>query len=418
MYIVDTVNSILQGFMFVLAANYCVEEKYKKNKGTVILIGLIIWLTIQISFHFIGNTSLNILITHFVPLIILCIVYNKDLLGANIAFNIIYLMIAINLLVVSNILVIFFETILYEHYDMRLTLVICYALQFIMTYFILKNMDKIYNIYRVIRSKQYSILSLIIITIAVDFITSFRLIIHEKDNPIFKNLMFTLLAIFVIMITFYYANIEKKIREITALNYELEEKIRELKKVKHDYGAQISYLYGLHLMERYQRLGTALRDIINGHDSIIDSVHVSNDSDSLISIITESIVTNGVNLIIDEQADLEEADISEMELQRIISNIVTNSLTAMNGNGRLTIRTYYKINNIVIKIENNGPEIDRETIGLIFEPGFSTKENEDENHGFGLSIVKEIIEGHNGRVTVSSNPNGTEFKLILPRKNN
>ena len=37
----------------------------------------------------------------------------------------------------------------------------------------------------------------------------------------------------------------------------------ELKKVKHDYGAQISYLYGLHLMGQHERLGSALKDIIN-----------------------------------------------------------------------------------------------------------------------------------------------------------
>ena len=68
--------------------------------------------------------------------------------------------------------------------------------------------------------------------------------------------------------TLYFAAIERRAREIEKLNNALEGRIEELRKVKHDYGAQISYLYGLHLMKRYERAGELLKDIINGHNSI------------------------------------------------------------------------------------------------------------------------------------------------------
>ena len=111
-------------------------------------------------------------------------------------------------------------------------------------------------------------------------------------------------------------------------------------------------------MERYERLGDSLKDIINGHDNILDAVYIGKDNDSIISIAAKGIVRQGINLIVDEKADLSDIDISEMELQRIISNIVSNSVTAMDGKGTLSIRTYYNIKNIVIKIENDGPKID------------------------------------------------------------
>ena len=218
------------------------------------------------------------------------------------------------------------------------------------------------------------------------------------------------------ILTIYFANIEKKAREITKLNNALEEKVNELKKVKHDYGAQISYLYGMHLMKKYDRLGELLKDIIDGHNNITSDVRVTDD-DSVIAMIVNSIDNKGINIIVDEQADLYETGISEMELQRVISNILRNSITAIKSNGVITIKTYYGLNNIIIKIQNNGPKIEENIIDKIFEVGFSTKDDKGSNHGFGLAIVKEIIESYCGNISVSSSEKFTEFIIKLPFKN-
>ena len=103
-------------------------------------------------------------------------------------------------------------------------------------------------------------------------------------------------------------------------------------------------------------------------------------------------------------------------MQRIISNIVTNSVTAMNGRGIITIRTLYEINKVVMKIENNGPKIDKRVISKIFEAGFSTKSDSEENHGYGLAIVKEIIDKKSGKIELFSDSDRTEFKIIMPIK--
>ena len=62
-------------------------------------------------------------------------------------------------------------------------------------------------------------------------------------------------------ITIYFSNIEKKSNQVLIANSFLEKKNEELKKIKHDYGSQISYLYGLHLMKKYDKLGDALKNI-------------------------------------------------------------------------------------------------------------------------------------------------------------
>jgi signal transduction histidine kinase len=67
---------------------------------------------------------------------------------------------------------------------------------------------------------------------------------------------------------------------------------------------------------------------------------------------------------------------------------------------------------IEVVIADTGRGIPQEELARIFDPFFSTK---DEGVGLGLSLVHKIIENHNGRIRVSSNPgNGTTFVISLP----
>ena len=67
---------------------------------------------------------------------------------------------------------------------------------------------------------------------------------------------------------------------------------------------------------------------------------------------------------------------------------------------------------IQIDVEDTGQGIEPEQLDKIFDLFISTKE---EGTGVGLTIVKQIIEGHGGRVNVESNPGqGTKFSILLP----
>ena len=414
--IADFINTILQCIMIICTINYCTDEKYKKNKIQELIYIVTLVVIVQIVTKITGNSSLGVIVIHGILLVYGAIVFKKDPLGATIGFSIIYLFININLLICSNIFYEYIVPHIPDGYTEIGVVIFLYLPQYIMTYFVLLKRKIIYKLYRTIKSKNFSAIPLILVTVIIDFINSFNLIIHDIDNPLFKELIFLLLGIFMAILTIYFANIEKNAREITKLNNALEEKVNELKKVKHDYGAQISYLYGMHLMKKYDRLGELLKDIIDGHNNITSDVRVTDD-DSVIAMIVNSIDNKGINIIVDEQADLYETGISEMELQRVISNILRNSITAIKSNGVITIKTYYGLNNIIIKIQNNGPKIEENIIDKIFEVGFSTKDDKGSNHGFGLAIVKEIIESYCGNISVSSSEKFTEFIIKLPFKN-
>ena len=66
---------------------------------------------------------------------------------------------------------------------------------------------------------------------------------------------------------------------------------------------------------------------------------------------------------------------------------------------------------IQVDIADSGPGIPDEIMDKIFNLYFSTKEN---GHGIGLAITKQIIDAHNGKISVTSVPGGTVFSVSLP----
>lgn len=410
--LIDTINSIIQSIMFVVAANYCVSEKHKKSKNHLILLIISLWIMMTLTTYLLGNSSLSIIIIHITELIFFVIfAYKNDKLGATIGFTIVYLIIGI------TVIVSFFTFILIvNNTNINITyanILIMYLPQFLVSYLVLKNIKFIYKINLIIKSRTLSIFTLIITTLAVDFTISFLFIYNDKDNPIFKEMIFVFLATFIVFITLYFANIDKKASEINSLNVELKSKINELRKIKHDYGSQISYLYGTYLMKDYEKLGKLLKDVIEGYD-ISSQVKVISSNLSLITQIINTTDLKEVDVLIDEKANLNDANINELDLQRIISNIIRNSIEALNGKGLLIITSCYSYKYIIINIQNNGPEINKDIIEKIFEEGFSTKENKNGDNGFGLYIVKEIIDNYNGNISVTSNKEITTFTIKLP----
>lgn len=237
---------------------------------------------------------------------------------------------------------------------------------------------------------------------------------YELEPSGFNEIIFSLLGIFILNITIYFVKIEKNSKEINELNKCLEKKINELQKVKHDYGSQLSYLYGLYLMGEHEKLGDSLKKIINGYnDILIESKTINNSS---ISYIVNGIEHTGINIIINEKIDFNDINMMEVDLQRVLSNILRNAVTAMNGTGVIEIETYCILDFNIIKVKNNGPKIKEDIIDKIFQVGFSTKENKNKDNGFGLSIVKELVEKNNGFIEVESNDIFTEFIIKIPKK--
>jgi signal transduction histidine kinase len=102
------------------------------------------------------------------------------------------------------------------------------------------------------------------------------------------------------------------------------------------------------------------------------------------------------------------------ELNQVWTNLIVNSLDALNGQGTITITTRRSTTGVAVDIADDGPDgIPPEQQSRVFEPFFTTK-GVGEGSGLGLDIVRRIVTGHRGDVAVRSQPGATSFTVTLP----
>jgi signal transduction histidine kinase/Tfp pilus assembly protein PilF len=102
------------------------------------------------------------------------------------------------------------------------------------------------------------------------------------------------------------------------------------------------------------------------------------------------------------------------ELMQVWTNLIHNSLQAMNYKGRLTITLKNEDNWQKVSITDTGCGIPDEIKPKIFDTFFTTKP-QGEGTGLGLDIVKKIIEKHTGKIDFESIVGvGTTFNVYLP----
>jgi two-component system NtrC family sensor kinase len=107
------------------------------------------------------------------------------------------------------------------------------------------------------------------------------------------------------------------------------------------------------------------------------------------------------------------------QLQQALVALLVNAVEAMSGpgggGGELSVRVHAEGDAVVIDIADTGVGIPTEVVPHIFEPFFSTKD-EERGVGLGLAVVYGIIRRHGGRIEVDSEVGrGTAFRVQLPR---
>ncbi len=115
---------------------------------------------------------------------------------------------------------------------------------------------------------------------------------------------------------------------------------------------------------------------------------------------------------------LPEIPVDIQQMNHVFMNIILNAAQAMEGKGRLTLKTGLTADGerVLLEIADTGPGIPEDVVDHIFEPFFTTKE-EGKGTGLGLSMVYGIVLDHNGKISVESKPGeGATFLIELPVK--
>ncbi|TCK65141.1 two-component system phosphate regulon sensor histidine kinase PhoR [Winogradskyella wandonensis] len=107
-------------------------------------------------------------------------------------------------------------------------------------------------------------------------------------------------------------------------------------------------------------------------------------------------------------------------IQQILSNLIVNSIKygLQQGTTEVSIQNLIK-NKVIVRVTDNGEGIAKEHLSRLFERFYRVDKSgsrKEGGSGLGLSIVKHIIEAHNERIYVESEPGvGSEFSFTLEK---
>jgi len=114
------------------------------------------------------------------------------------------------------------------------------------------------------------------------------------------------------------------------------------------------------------------------------------------------------------------APVVAAQIEQVLLNLVINARQAMPDGGTIRIETRENLGLGIaeIVVADSGCGIGAEALSQIFEPFFTTKTPDSDGrggNGLGLSVCRQIIESHQGRIRVESAPGrGAIFTLKLP----
>jgi two-component system, OmpR family, phosphate regulon sensor histidine kinase PhoR len=106
-------------------------------------------------------------------------------------------------------------------------------------------------------------------------------------------------------------------------------------------------------------------------------------------------------------------------LRLALQNLVNNSVKYSNGSRWIEIKAAETDKDLVLSVADKGIGIERTDLKHIFEPfyrGKSVVEAQIHGNGLGLSLVRQIVEAHKGKIKVESAPHkGSKFIIEIPK---
>lgn len=171
--------------------------------------------------------------------------------------------------------------------------------------------------------------------------------------------------------------------------------------------------------DRLRRLVDSLSGPQQPGTQRVDNIHKV--AERVIKLVSLELPAN-VQLVRDYDPSLPELTHDASQIEQVLLNIVRNAFQAQGERGGTIIlrtRTAFQITlhgeryRLVVKIDvqDNGPGIPPQLQDTLFYPMVSGREG---GSGLGLSIARDLIDQHHGKIDFTSWPGHTEFSVYLP----
>ncbi|HHP4601549.1 TPA: sensor histidine kinase, partial [Clostridioides difficile] len=191
--------------------------------------------------------------------------------------------------------------------------------------------------------------------------------------------------------------------------------IVKLRSQKHDYLKHLQVVYSL--------LNTGLAEDAKEYITNISNSFKSKNSrygkvsylDAIASLKYEECLEKNISFDVYIQDFMDNLEIEPNDMSSVLLNIIDNAIESLSAIQKekkyIRLHAYEDEFQYIIAIKNNGPKI--HNVESIFLDGFSTKEGQD--RGFGLYLVKNILDKYDYSILVNSDDFLTEFVILIPK---
>jgi signal transduction histidine kinase len=167
-----------------------------------------------------------------------------------------------------------------------------------------------------------------------------------------------------------------------------------------------------HSSARISDLIKAIKEYSYMDQGAMQEVDIERGLETTLTIMNHKL-KRGITVIREYAPNLPKVMASGSELNQVWTNLIDNAADAMDGNGKLTVRTARENDFVLVEIADNGVGIPAEALSRIFDPFFTTK-GVGEGTGLGLDVVSRIIKNVGGQISVTSAPGNTRFEVRIP----
>lgn len=159
-----------------------------------------------------------------------------------------------------------------------------------------------------------------------------------------------------------------------------------------------------------------IRSFIRGGDTPKQSCQIADVISSSLDLMRASLRNRHAQVVVRASDDLPQVMVDCVQIQQVITNLVTNSCDAMQDLptcGRsIEISCLRDGGFVVVKVEDAGPGLDNDLRDRLFDAFFTSK---SEGMGLGLAICRDIVTAHGGSIGASNSPTGgAVFQFTLP----
>jgi len=165
-------------------------------------------------------------------------------------------------------------------------------------------------------------------------------------------------------------------------------------------------------LQRINTLISSILDYAKPHQLEFKPHNIEQIINRVLSLTRRKFEEKKHEIIVEVPDNLPPIEIDRHKIEQVLINLSTNSLEAMEENGRFEISVKKTKEFLEISVSDDGCGIGKDDLPKIFDPFFTRSRH---GTGLGLSIVISIIEQHNGTIKVFSKKNErTTFKIKLP----